>query len=125
MISKARLRYGFLILVTIAIGLISRKLSFIPLGVGDALWALMIFWMMIFCFPTAKLVRLMLVSLLICFAVEASQLYQAEWINAIRRTLPGRLILGQGFLWSDLWAYAIGVSAGGFVQEKVINKTAE
>jgi len=41
--------------------------------------------------------------------VELSQLYQGDWINGVRGTLPGRLILGQGFLWSDLIAYAVGI----------------
>ncbi len=47
-----------------------------------------------------------------CFAVEFSQLYQAEWIIMIRQTKIGGLILGYGFLWSDLLCYAAGVSAG-------------
>ncbi len=41
--------------------------------------------------------------------VEISQLYQDPWINNIRNTLIGHLILGKGFLWSDLLAYTIGV----------------
>jgi len=55
--------------------------------------------------------RLSIVSLILCYTVEFSQLYQAPWLNNIRKTLVGRLVLGQGFLWSDLLAYAIGIGA--------------
>ena len=43
-------------------------------------------------------------------AIETSQLYHAPWIDAIRRTRPGALVLGYGFLWSDLACYAAGVA---------------
>ncbi len=122
MITKARLIYTFLFLITIGIGLISREIAIIPLWIGDALWAVMIFWLMALLFPSFQVIRLMLVSLAICYVVEISQLYQAEWINELRRTLPGRLILGQGFLWSDLWAYTIGVFTAGVIQKKILSK---
>ena len=41
---------------------------------------------------------------------EFSQLYRAPWIDAVRATRLGALVLGQGFLWSDLWCYAAGVT---------------
>lgn len=122
MITKARLIYTFLFLITIGIGLISREIAAIPLWIGDALWAVMIFWLMALLFPSFQVIRLMLVSLAICYLIEISQLYQAEWINELRRTLPGRLILGQGFLWSDLWAYTIGVFTAGGIQKKILSK---
>ena len=45
-----------------------------------------------------------------------SQLYHAPWIDAIRDTLPGALVLGYGFLWSDLACYAAGVALGAGVE---------
>ena len=47
--------------------------------------------------------------LYLCFLLEFSQLYQVKWINNIRKTGPGKLVLGQGFLWSDLLAYSLGI----------------
>jgi len=44
--------------------------------------------------------------------VEFSQLYQAPWIDMVRSTLPGRLILGSTFNWPDLPAYTLGVAMG-------------
>ncbi len=45
-------------------------------------------------------------------AIELSQLYHASWIDSIRQTTLGGLILGFGFLWSDLACYAVGVVLG-------------
>ena len=45
-------------------------------------------------------------------AIELSQLYHAPWIDSIRQTTLGGLILGFGFLWSDLACYAVGVGLG-------------
>jgi hypothetical protein len=51
-------------------------------------------------------------ALLASYAVELSQLYQAPWINAIRGTTLGHLVLGSTFAWQDLVAYTFGVAAG-------------
>lgn len=42
-------------------------------------------------------------------ATELSQLYHAPWIDGLRATRLGGLVLGFGFLWSDLIAHAAGV----------------
>ena len=55
--------------------------------------------------------QMFLITYVLSCLVEFSQLYQAPWINQRRHTVPFNFILGQGFLWSDLVAYAIG--AGG------------
>ena len=49
-------------------------------------------------------------------AIEISQLYHAPWIDSIRRTTLGGLILGFGFLWSDLACYAVGVGLGVIIE---------
>lgn len=109
---RTRLQYFIAVAGVIALGLLSRKFAFIPPGVGDALWALMIYLMARFIWIKAPAKNVAVYSLMFCFAIEFSQLYQAPWINTIRQTLPGRLILGQGFLWSDLLAYTVGVWLG-------------
>ena len=45
----------------------------------------------------------------ISYLDELSQLYQAAWINQIRATTIGRLVLGSAFSWLDLLAYTVGV----------------
>lgn len=54
-----------------------------------------------------------IISLSFCFVIEFSQLYHAEWIDQIRDTSLGGLVLGYGFLWSDsdIEAYTIGIAA--------------
>ena len=45
----------------------------------------------------------------VSLAVELGQLYHAPWIEAVRQTRIGGLVLGFGFLWSDLACYAAGI----------------
>jgi hypothetical protein len=47
--------------------------------------------------------------------VELSQLHQAPWLNAIRNTTMGHLVLGSTFSWLDIAAYAAGVSVGSLI----------
>jgi hypothetical protein len=49
-------------------------------------------------------------------AIELSQLYHAPWIDSIRQTTLGGLVLGFGFVWSDLACYAAGVVLGILVE---------
>lgn len=41
-------------------------------------------------------------------AVEGLQAWHPAWLDAIRRTLPGRLVLGTTFAWHDFPPYAAG-----------------
>jgi len=79
---------------------------------GDALWALMVFYGWAVILPPAPTSRLAGFAVLTSYAVEFSQLYQAPWINAIRATTCGHLILGSAFQWNDLMAYTVGVAIG-------------
>lgn len=114
---RNRIIYLLLFILTVVIGLASRKFSaYLPeitnLGLGDALWALMIYWIIGGIFPQYSIQKVAIISLSICFLVEFSQLYQADWINAIRANRFGALVLGRGFLWTDFIAYSIGVFMG-------------
>jgi hypothetical protein len=77
--------------------------------VGDALWAAMMLWIVSFLIPGRALLLRAGVALAACFAVETSQLYHAPFIDSIRSTLPGHLVLGSGFDARDLAAYTVGV----------------
>ncbi|GAA4336759.1 DUF2809 domain-containing protein [Mucilaginibacter gynuensis] len=107
---KQRLVYLALTLATIIIGLLSRHYAAIPLFVGDILYAVMVYFIVCFLFVNAHIKYVVIVALVFCYVIEFSQLYQAIWINDIRHTLFGRLVLGAGFLWSDLLCYTVGVS---------------
>ena len=100
--------------------------GFIAAYAGDTLWALAAFLGVRTgpapsINPNASPVMAMAFSV----AIELSQLYHAPWIDSIRHTTLGGLILGFGFLWSDLVCYAVGVGLGvaieitsGIVQER-------
>lgn len=45
-------------------------------------------------------------------AVECLQLWQPAWLQTIRATLPGRLVLGSQFAWGDLPYYGVGALVG-------------
>jgi hypothetical protein len=79
---------------------------------GDALWALMIYLYVAIIFKTLSIKRVAIFSLLFCYLIELSQLYHALWIDGIRNTRLGGLVLGFGFLWSDILAYTMGVGIG-------------
>ena len=53
-----------------------------------------------------------LLALTFAWGIEFSQIYHAPWIDDIRATTLGALLLGAGFLWSDLVCYAVGVAIG-------------
>lgn len=45
-------------------------------------------------------------------ALEVLQLWQPPLLQAIRATLPGRLVLGNAFSWADFPYYVIGCGVG-------------
>lgn len=114
---RSRLVYAATLLLVIAAGLASRTFgrylpSFIAAYAGDTLYATMAFILAGLAAPRWSTVRVGVIALGACVAIEISQLYHAPWIDAIRATLPGALVLGYGFLWSDLACYSVGVAVG-------------
>ena len=106
-----------LIALVSALGIGSRRYAtalpgFVADYAGDTLWALAAFLGFGVLLPGASTRRVALLAMAFSVAVEVSQLYHAPWIDAIRRTTLGGLILGFGFLWSDLACYALGVGIG-------------
>lgn len=90
--------------------------AFVAAYAGDTLWALTAYLAISAGLPDWPLARRAAAALLLSLAVEVSQLYHAPWIDAIRRTTVGALLLGSGFLWSDLACYAAGVAMGAAVE---------
>ena len=97
------------IIVLIPLGLYSRHLKWIPEETGDALWAMMVFclWRIILVKQSLRLVAI--ISLTHSFLVELSQILRWSWLVSFRSTFIGHMMLGQGFLWTDLLAYSIGI----------------
>lgn len=103
-----RPNYFILILIVLFLGILSRKISGIPLFVGDILYAVLIYFGFRFLTINSKKSTSLLLSLLFCFGIETLQLVQIDWLIATRKTTLGHYILGEGFLWLDLICYLIG-----------------
>ena len=122
---RNRLLYLILTIIVMVLGLLSRKISGLPkiieLYSGDILWALMVFLLFAFLFNKKSTIFIISWAIIFSYSIEISQLYHAPWIDAIRNTTLGGLILGFGFLWSDLVCYTIGIIIG-IIIEKLLNK---
>ena len=124
--NRNRFLYLILLVITIVTGLASRHFSsylphWVQLYLGDALWALMVFLLFGFFLHKKSTLWIAIVALVFSYSIEISQLYQAPWIDALRANPLGGLILGFGFLWSDLVCYTVGVGFG-YLMEKVFLK---
>jgi Protein of unknown function (DUF2809) len=110
-----------LIALVCLLGIGSRRYSqllpaLIAAYAGDSLWALAAFLGIALVLPQASTRTIAILAMTFSVAVEISQLYHAPWIDSIRNTTPGGLILGFGFLWSDLACYAVGIGLGVMIE---------
>lgn len=123
---RSRTLYAVILLLTVAAGLASRRFPayqphIVARYAGDALWAAMVFWGLAFLAPRTRTLRLSAGAIAIAWTVELSQLYRAPWLDAARATRIGALALGQGFLWSDLLCYVLGVCVAATVDQALSN----
>ncbi len=115
-----RITYFITILLVLILGILSRKISGIPLFIGDVLYAVLIYFGFRFLIMDSKKSTSLLLSLLFCFSIEILQLVQIDWLIAIRKTTFGHYILGEGFLWLDLLCYVMGTSIAFLIDENFI-----
>jgi len=101
--------YVLVIIAVIVVGIVSRQLQFIPLCIGDALYAVMAYFGLRFIMIDIKYQITAIAALLYCYTIEGLQLYRADWLVSLRNTTLGHYVLGQGFSWSDIIAYSVGV----------------
>jgi hypothetical protein len=122
MFKNNRISYFILVVITIILGILSRKIDGIPTYFGDTLYAVMIYFGMRFIFVNHNKNIAIIFALFFCYSIEFQQIYRADWIVQIRRTSLGHYVLGQGFLWSDLVFYTIGVFVA-YLADSVLIKT--
>lgn len=108
-IGRARGRYLLALAAIIALGLLSRRVAWLPNSTGDMFWAMMVFCLVRLLFVRWRTLLVVATALGISFAVEFSQLIRWSWLCRFRSTFVGHMLLGQGFMWQDLVAYALGV----------------
>ncbi|MEN5234025.1 DUF2809 domain-containing protein [Sphingobacterium faecium] len=112
-----KIRYIFLAIITIIVGLASRKLTFIPAVTGDILYAVMVYWLSRFLFYDRSNLFSFTTAVVFCFFIECLQLVQYPFLIYIRNNPILRLVFGQGFLWSDLIGYIVGVALAFFLDK--------
>ena len=124
---RPRILYGLLVALTVLAGLASRRYaSALPTAVelyaGDVLWAAMVYLLIATVRVRAPVRQVAATALAFSIAIETSQLYHAPWIDAIRATRPGALVLGFGFLWSDIACYTIGVALAATLDALILRR---
>jgi hypothetical protein len=111
---RSRGIYLGLVAAMIFLGLASRRFRselpwFVAEYAGDTLWAAMVYFIAATIWRNAGAGRLAVGAFCFSLTIELSQLYHAPWIDTVRATRLGGLVLGYEFLWSDLVCYAAGV----------------
>jgi hypothetical protein len=101
----------------IVLGLASRRYAgaipaFIARYAGDTLWATAAYLTLGLIWPGARVRSLAIGAAVISLAVELSQLAQPHWLQSVRRWPGAGLLLGYGFVASDLACYTVGVALG-------------
>ncbi len=114
---RARLFAAAAALVTVPLGLGSRCYGaalprFVAEYAGDALYATLVFFLLLFAAPRAPRARLAAVAFGLSALVELSQAWHVAPLDAARATRLGRLVLGTTFVWSDFPCYAVGAALG-------------
>ena len=107
-------------LTVVAIGLASRRYrdslpGFLAEYSGDALWGLMVFLLISTLAPRSSVFYRALIAAVFSFAIEFSQLYHAPWIDTLRNSTLGGLVLGFDFVWTDLVCYSVGIGIGAII----------
>lgn len=116
-----RVAYGGAAVLTIALGLASRRVTWLfPAALGkypgDALYAVLVYWLLAQLAPRISPLRTAMVCTALCWGVEFLQLWHPPWLQAIRGTTPGHLVLGSSFAAMDLLAYAAGASVAAAIE---------
>lgn len=124
---KNRWVYFIAVIITMALGLASRTYgAVLPKWMyehfGDALWAGMIYFGIRMVFIHLSRARAVWISVIFSWGVEFSQMIQVPWLNDLRSTLLGALILGRGFLVNDLIRYLIGILCVYFIDRFILTR---
>jgi hypothetical protein len=101
--------------VVVGLGLLSRRFplpGMLAEHTGDALYATAAFGLFALLAPAARTRTLGLAAFGFAAAIEVAQLLDWPWLQTLRSHRLGALLLGQGFQWTDLVAYAAGAGLG-------------
>jgi hypothetical protein len=108
----------------IVVGLATRRLptafpELVGRYGGDTLWAALVYFLCALARPAASPRRLASTAFAFSVLVELSQLLRWPWLSTLRSTRMGSLVLGHGFLWTDIGCYAAGIACA-FALDKLM-----
>jgi hypothetical protein len=116
------------LLGTIALGVASRKLlrevPIVGKELGAVLWPVMFYLIALLAIPTLKPAKAAIFALVLSMGTEALQAYEAPWIETVRDTQLGGLVLGRYFSWHDMACYPIGTAIAWGVDRLIIRLNA-
>jgi hypothetical protein len=120
--------YLLIMLVITAFGLPARLIqdqlpTWYTLYFGDYLWAMLLFFLFALTLRTMSTFKVALMTLLFTYLIEISQLFHPPWLEYLRSIKLIALVLGYGFLWSDIVAYTLGILTGALVEHLCKTKT--
>jgi hypothetical protein len=127
--ARGRLFLLPLMLLVVALGLGSRTPTareyaprFLTDYAGDTLWASMAYLCFVFALPRLPVRLAAAAALGVSVLVELSQLVHTPWLDALRAHRLGALVLGRGFVASDLVCYAAGVALAAGVDLTLLSR---
>jgi hypothetical protein len=125
---RRRVQVIGMMLVIIAFGLLSRSghpivPHWLAQNAGDALWTTCLYMTIAAVAPQFATRRLLVLAIGISFCVELSQLAEVQWLEEIRRTTAGHLLLGRGWQWADLPRYVAGALIAGVLDQQLLQRS--
>ena len=121
--------YTLIIICIIGLGLPSRIIpQYFPqwyvIYAGDFFWAMLVFFIFANLFKlTSK--NAFSFSLLFAYSIEISQLFHFDWLQKLRSIKILTLLLGSGFLWSDIVAYTFGISLALIIDKLILKSSSD
>ncbi len=85
-------------------------------SLGDALWAMMMVWLVGVLIPRSATIMRAAIALAISFCVEFSQLIHTPALDSLRQSTLVHLVLGSGFDARDLLSYTCGVGVAVLIE---------
>jgi hypothetical protein len=122
--------HGVLVALTVPLGFVSRMAE-VPMPElvrtygGDVLSATCIFFGVRFVLRRYTLPRCGLIAFVVCLLIELQQLITWKPLVRLREDTAADILLGHGFLWSDLVCYAFGVAIGCAISHFAMRLTPE
>jgi hypothetical protein len=120
--------YLLIMLLIMALGLPARLIqdrlpTWYTLYFGDYLWAMLLFFLFALTLRTVSTFKVAVITLLFTYLIEISQLFDPPWLEHLRSIKLFALVLGYGFLWSDIAAYTLGICTGALAEHLCKTKT--